>query len=170
VHPVFVGSAITGAGVGALMAGLAELLPVADGDPDGPVSGSVFKIERGPTGEKIAYVRLFSGTVRVRDRLEHGPDGAHGKVTGLAVVEGGGPVRRQAAGAGQIAMLRGLPDVLVGDPIGEPRDGAAARHFAPPTLETVVVPATPAEGGARDAERPGRPSRARELCSGTCRM
>ena len=37
------------------------------GDADGPVSGTVFKIERGPAGDKVAYVRLFSGTVRTRD-------------------------------------------------------------------------------------------------------
>src|SRR6266545_3435539 len=48
VHPVFFGSAITGAGVDSLMSGIAELLPAADRDVDGPVSGSVFKIERGP--------------------------------------------------------------------------------------------------------------------------
>jgi ribosomal protection tetracycline resistance protein len=144
VHPVFAGSAITGAGVDALTAGIAELLPAADGDPDGPLSGTVFKIERGPAGEKVAYARLHSGTLHVRDRLGDGG----GKVTALAAVEGGGPVRRQAVSAGQIATLRGLPDIRVGDPIGAPRPGTAERHFAPPTLETVVVPATPAEGGA----------------------
>ena len=48
VHPVFFGSAITGAGVEPLMAGIAELLPAAAGDAEGPVSGTVFKIERGP--------------------------------------------------------------------------------------------------------------------------
>ena len=64
MHPVFFGSAITGAGVEQLMAGIAELLPAAAGDPDGPVAGTVFKIERGASGEKIAYVRMFSGTVR----------------------------------------------------------------------------------------------------------
>jgi ribosomal protection tetracycline resistance protein len=147
VHPVFAGSAITGAGVDALTAGIAELLPAADGDPDGPLSGTVFKIERGPAGEKVAYARLHSGTLHVRDRLENGG----GKVTALAAVEGGGPVRRQAVSAGQIATLRGLPDIRVGDPIGAPRPGTAERHFAPPTLETVVVPATPSDGGALHA-------------------
>src|SRR5271165_3619659 len=34
VHPVFFGSAITGAGIGPLMAGIAELLPAAAGDAD----------------------------------------------------------------------------------------------------------------------------------------
>src|SRR6059058_5383730 len=45
LHPVFFGSALTGAGVDSLMSGIAELLPAAEGDVDGPVSGSVFKIE-----------------------------------------------------------------------------------------------------------------------------
>jgi ribosomal protection tetracycline resistance protein len=150
VHPVFVGSAITGAGVGALTAGVERLLPAADGDADGPVSGTVFKIERGAAGEKVAYVRLFSGTVRVRDRLEFGR-GKRGTVTALAVVEGGAPVRRPAVGAGQIGMLRGLGDIRIGDALGAARSGTANRHFAPPTLETVVVPATPADGGALHA-------------------
>jgi ribosomal protection tetracycline resistance protein len=74
VHPVFFGSAITGAGVDALIAGIKEFLPAACGGADGPVAGTVFKVERGPAGEKIAYVRMFSGTVRTRDRLRS----AHG--------------------------------------------------------------------------------------------
>ena len=73
-HPVFFGSAMTGAGVDALTAGIRELLPAAEGDADGPVSGTVFKVERGPTGERIAFARMFSGTVRARDRLRFGPD------------------------------------------------------------------------------------------------
>ncbi|HEY2687031.1 MAG TPA: GTP-binding protein, partial [Streptosporangiaceae bacterium] len=59
VYPVFFGSAITGAGIAQLMGGLTELLPASPGDPDGPLSGSIFKIERGSSGEKIAYVRMF---------------------------------------------------------------------------------------------------------------
>jgi ribosomal protection tetracycline resistance protein len=76
VHPVFFGSATSGAGVDALMAGIAELLPAAGGDVDGPASATVFKIERGPAGERIAYVRMFSGVLRVRDRLQVGETSA----------------------------------------------------------------------------------------------
>ena len=61
VYPVFFGSAVTGAGVPPLMAGLTELLPAAAGDAAGPVSGRVFKIERGPRGEKLAYVTYVLG-------------------------------------------------------------------------------------------------------------
>src|SRR2546423_1706788 len=69
VHPVFFGSAITGAGVAALTAGISEFLPATEGKADDSLSGTVFKVERGPAGEKVAYVRMFSGTLRVRDRL-----------------------------------------------------------------------------------------------------
>jgi ribosomal protection tetracycline resistance protein len=147
VHPVFFGSAITGAGVDPLIAGIGELLPAAAGDADGPVSGTVFKVERGPAGEKVAYVRMFSGTVRVRDRLRFGR-GKEGKVTAIGVFERGSASRRGAVAAGQIGKLWGLGDIRIGDPVGAAPATRAERQFAPPTLETVVVPCRPADKGA----------------------
>ena len=150
VHPVFFGSAITGAGVDALAAGITELLPAAAGDAGDPVAGAVFKVERGPAGEKIAYVRMFSGTIGVRDRLAFG--GRHGdhegKVTAISVFERGAAVARPSVAAGQIAKLWGLTEVRIGDVIGHRPAPATGRQFAPPTLETVVVPGRPADRGA----------------------
>jgi ribosomal protection tetracycline resistance protein len=134
VHPVFFGSAITGAGVDALTEGITELLPAARGDADGPLAGTVFKIDRGPAGERVAYVRLFGGTLRVRDRV-----GQH-TVTGLEVFDRGGTVRRSCAVGGEIAKVWGLGAVRIGDAIGERRGHGDGHHFAPPTLETLVVP------------------------------
>jgi ribosomal protection tetracycline resistance protein len=147
VHPVFFGSAITGAGVEPLLAGITELLPAAQGDPDGPVSGSVFKVERGPAGEKVASVRMFSGTVRVRDRLPL-PRGAEGRVTAISVFDRGAAVRRAAVAAGQIATVWGLGAVQIGDVVGEPPATTAAPPFARPSLETVVVPRRPGDKAA----------------------
>ncbi|GGO77463.1 elongation factor G [Nonomuraea cavernae] len=150
VHPVFFGSAITGAGVHALIAGVRELLPAAGGDAAGPVSGTVFKVERGPSGEKIAYVRLFSGTVRLRDRLPFGHHG-EGKVTAISVFDHGSDVRSASVSAGRIGRIWGLDDIRIGDRVGEPRATSDDHHFAPPTLETVVVPLDPAGRGALHA-------------------
>jgi ribosomal protection tetracycline resistance protein len=141
VYPVFFGSAITGAGIAQLMAGIAELLATSDGDPDGPLSGSIFKIERGSRAEKIAYVRMFSGTVHVRDRLQFG-SGLDDKVTAVAVFERGPAVQRKAVSAGQIGMLWGLGEAQIGDQIGE-TENEAALQFPPPTLESAVVPCDP---------------------------
>jgi ribosomal protection tetracycline resistance protein len=147
VHPVFFGSAITGAGVDPLIAGITELLPAAEGDADGPVSGTVFKVERGPAGEKVAYVRMFSGTVRTRDRLRF-RRGHEGKVTAVSVFDRGAAVRRASVAAGQIGKLWGLGDVQIGDAVGGSRTTSERHYFAPPTLETVVVPCRPADKGA----------------------
>jgi ribosomal protection tetracycline resistance protein len=139
VHPVYFGSAMTGAGVPELIAGIKELLPPAGGDPEGPLSGTVFKVERGPAGEKIAYARLFSGTLRTRDRVLFGDPRREGKVTAISVFDHGTDVRDEAVPAGRIARLWGLAEVRIGDSIGVPRT-APGHVFAPPTLETVVVP------------------------------
>ncbi|MFG2958179.1 GTP-binding protein [Streptomyces sp. NPDC048291] len=145
VHPVYFGSAATGAGVPDLIAGIERLLPAACGDPAGPFSGTVFKVERGPAGEKIAYARLFSGTLGVRDRIPFGGDRTpvggrpEGRVTGLSVFEDGTDLRRDSAGAGRIVKVWGLGGIRIGDALGLP-GRAYEHHFAPPTLETVVVP------------------------------
>ena len=134
LHPVFFGSAITGAGVDALREGITALLPAMRGDADGPLAGTVFKIDRGPAGERVAYVRLFSGTLRVRDRV-----GEH-TVTSIEVFDRGATVRRSCAIGGEIAKVRGLVEARIGDAIGERRGHGGEHHFAPPTLETVVLP------------------------------
>jgi ribosomal protection tetracycline resistance protein len=150
VYPVFFGSAITGAGVDSLTAGIKELLPAAEGDANGPASGTVFKVERGPAGEKIAYVRMFSGTMRARDRLKFGRD-SEAKVTAISVFHHGSAAQRTSFTAGQIGKLWGLGDIQIGDTLGVSRTSPARHYFSPPTLETVVVPRRPADKGALHA-------------------
>ncbi|KAA0941768.1 elongation factor G [Streptomyces apricus] len=159
VHPVLFGSAMTGAGVDDLVRGIGELLPAAPGRPEGPVSGTVFKVERGAAGERIAYARMFSGTVRTRDVLAFG-DGSvrrEGRVTAVEVFARGAARRDTSVTAGRIGRLRGLGGIRIGDTIGVPRERVAEfadaapagrQHFSPPTLETVVVPCRPADKGA----------------------
>ncbi len=53
-----------------------------------------------------------------------------------------------AVGAGRIGQLRGLEDVRIGDTFGVPRTAAGDGQFAPPSLETVVLPRHPADRGA----------------------
>jgi ribosomal protection tetracycline resistance protein len=145
VYPVFFGSALTGAGIEPLMTGIAELLPAAVGDDEGPVSGRIFKIERGSSGEKIAYVRMFSGAVRIRERLGFG-DGLEGKVTAVAVFERGPAVQRPAVRAGQIAKVWGLAEARIGDRVGDLAREGADRQFPPPALESAVVAREPGDG------------------------
>ena len=147
--PVLYGSALTGAGTDSLAEALTDLLPTDAGDAEGPLSGTVFKIERGAAGQKLAYARLFSGTVRTRDRLRFG-SGHEGKVTDIRVFDDGTDQQRTSVTAGQIAKLSGLVSVQVGDSVG-PTARRADPAFAPPTLETVVTSEDPAQHGALHA-------------------
>jgi ribosomal protection tetracycline resistance protein len=139
LHPVFFGSALTGAGVEEVMGGVAELLPARATDRDGPLSARVFKIERGAGGDRVAYTRVFSGRVTVRDRFDAG------RVTAIRVFADGGTEQRDTVEAGEIARLWGLGEIQIGDWLGE-RRGGVEHHFAPPMFESVARPVDPADG------------------------
>ena len=143
VHPVYFGSAITGAGIEALRAGITEFLPTAQGDDGDPLAGTVFAIERDAAGAKSAVVRLFTGTLGIRDRVTFSRrDTAgtlvreSGKATGVRAANG----QPDRVGAGGIAYVTGLPGIRVGDHVGAAQATAALPRFRPPTLETVVTP------------------------------
>ncbi|WP_328991361.1 TetM/TetW/TetO/TetS family tetracycline resistance ribosomal protection protein [Kribbella sp. NBC_01245] len=148
VHPVYFGSAITGEGVPELAEGIRTFLPAASAQPaDGALQGEVFKIERGPAGERIAYARLFEGALAVRDRVSlfDGPTSYDGKVSRLQVFESGKAVPVDRAEAGRIAKIWGLGEVRIGDQLGRYDERAGAISFPPPTLETSVRAADPSD-------------------------
>jgi len=164
LHPVFFGSALTGEGTLDLTDGIRTLLPPScDADANGELRGTVFAIERAGSGEKIAYMRLFSGELRERQqvtfrRLEQsGKIGElTGKIAGLEVIgdhlsasetgEQAAPnqVSRdrprpdQRLTSGNIGKLRGLPHIRVGDHLGEWDSLTLQPTFSPPSLMTVV--------------------------------
>ena len=148
VHPVFFGSAITGAGVDSLISGIAELLPAAGGDVDGPVSGTVFKVERGPGRGEDRLRPHVLGHGAARETGCGSATAIERKVTAIDVFDRGSTVRRRSVAARQIGRLWGLGDVRIGDAIGAPQVSTPALHFARPTLETVVVARRPGEKGA----------------------
>ena len=135
---MYFGAALTGVGVEDLLHAIPKLLPSVEGDRTGPASGTVFKIERGPSGEKIAFVRMFSGTLRTRDRLQLGVDVE--TVTAIDVFDRGTTRRRPATHAGEIAKVHGLSTSRIGDTFGPNAHTFDQQAFAPPTLETAIVP------------------------------
>ncbi|GAA2223732.1 TetM/TetW/TetO/TetS family tetracycline resistance ribosomal protection protein [Promicromonospora sukumoe] len=119
--------------------------PSAVGPGADAPSGVVFAIDR-EDGRKRAFVRMRSGVLRVRDRV----DLRHGKserITALRVANRGTLEPRSTAEAGQIAVVQGLATARVGDVVGPERPGdERGSQFPPPSYET-VVDAAPGERG-----------------------
>lgn len=138
VTPVVCGSALTGAGVAGLRELVVSLLPPA-ATPAGPVAGTVFAVDRDERGRR-AWVRLWAGELRVRDRVGFG-DARPAPVTEVAVSTPDGDVVTPAARAGEIAVVRG-PSARIGDTLGRPPRRREHR-FAPPTLQALVEPEDP---------------------------
>jgi ribosomal protection tetracycline resistance protein len=140
VTPAFVGAALAGIGVDELLRAVPALLPVAPVSTTGPASGTVFKVARGPNGEKLALVRIFAGTLRTRDRVRlDGGAPSVGTVTAIDVFEHATTRRRAATHAGDIATLHGLSSARIGDTFGRAARALTHRTFARPSLETAVI-------------------------------
>lgn len=154
IVPVFFGSAITGAGVEELLAGVEEWLPPALEANEAPLSGSIFKIARRASGEKVIYARLLAGSLATRQQvMMHRPDAIGDtepfaeRITAIDRFISGQAAQTDVAGAGEIVGLHGLRCARIGDVIG---DGCASRHgighaFPEPALESNVFPIDPAQ-------------------------
>jgi len=153
VVPLYFGSAITGVGVSELLSGVEEWLPVVTTADDGPADGTVFKITRRASGEKIVYVRVFGGSLAVRQRVllqRRNPFGEieqiEERITGVDRFAAGATTAADRVGPGEIAALHGLRSVRIGDRIGSGGcDEEIAPAFAPPALESIVKPLDPAQ-------------------------
>ncbi|MGC8487693.1 MAG: GTP-binding protein [Clostridia bacterium] len=144
ILPAYPGSAMTGAGVEALMAGLASL--AVDGGVCGgeALRAEVFKLDRGPGSMRAAYVRMRAGRLQLRDRVVYGR-GQTGTVAALEGFVGGPAARTREVTAGQIAKVYGLSGVHVGDVLGDPGARRESPSFPPPMLESAVEPSRPGD-------------------------
>ncbi|MES2122289.1 MAG: translation factor GTPase family protein [Chlamydiota bacterium] len=155
VHPVYFGSAITGRGIEELTAGICSFLSPPQTSAEGPPQGSIFKIEREDSGEKVAYVRLDAGTLSTRDEISLSRRALTGemlthraKVTAIKLFENGKVLSGTQASAGNIAKVWGLKEARVGDKIGVAETLSSDAFFSPPTLETAVRAKNPLDNPA----------------------
>ena len=141
VYPIFFGSAMTGIGVTELLENISALLPANNSSPDEELSGVVFKIEREPSGEKIAYVRLFSGSLHIRkyvdiQRNESLPHKE--KIKKMCIFHNGDAIQISTVPSGEFCKVWGLSDIKIGDIIGERTDYIKDIHFAEPQMEAAI--------------------------------
>lgn len=141
VYPIFFGSAMTGIGVTELLENISTLFPANKSAENETLSGVVFKIEREPSGEKIAYVRVFSGRLHVRKYvdIQRGDVLGHKeKVKKICLFHNGNVVQASIVPSGEFCKVWGLNDIKIGDIIGERTDYIKDIHFAEPQMEASI--------------------------------
>lgn len=154
VFPLFVGSAMRQIGIKELIKGIEMFLPVnetaqnlqQESDVSSP-SALVFKIERGPLGEKKYFVRVFKGALQLRESITihrktrtDGTEIHKEKITEIEIFDKGKTMHAGRLEHGDIGVIKGPKNLKIGDVIGEWTDQIRFVSFAEPNMETKIDP------------------------------
>lgn len=138
LFPLVYGAAAKGLGITGLLDAMIDYLPRAGGDAEQPVSGIVYNIQRDKSMGRMAFVRLYEGTIRNRDTVKNYSQELEAKVTQIRKVEGGRTEDVGALTAGDIAVVYGLSGVRIGDVLGRPDAIPQEARLAVPLLTVRV--------------------------------
>ena len=140
--PVYHGSAKNGLGIQQLMDAVIGLFQPTTEQGSAALCGRVFKVEYTDCGQRLVYLRLYSGTLRLRDTVAlAGREKL--KITEMRIPSKGEIVRTDTAHKGEIVILPSdslrLNDIL-GDKTQLPREMWSDVPF--PMLRTTITPKT----------------------------
>ena len=108
--PVFFGSALKNEGVYEFLESFASLvIPPVYGNE---FAARVFKIARDEAGNRLTYMKLMGGSIRVREMI------GDEKVTGIRVYSGGKYENRDRVEAGEVCVVTGLKSTKAGGGLG----------------------------------------------------
>ncbi|WP_127587914.1 GTP-binding protein [Paenibacillus koleovorans] len=138
LFPVLFGASSRGIGISELMDAILRWLPGPRGDSAAPVAGIIFKLERDPDMGRIAYMRLYNGTLHNRDIVHNVTQDIQEKVTQIRKID----VRKSEdvgiLQAGDIAAVYGLSRARIGDIVGTAAGVPDERKLAVPLLSVQV--------------------------------
>lgn len=140
LFPVLCGVAKNNIGIEALLDAILHYLPNANTDSDAPTSGVVYRLEHDPKLGRIAGVRLYRGQLQNRDTVQNTTADREEKITQikkpvLNKFEDTGLIQ-----AGDIGFVCGMPDVQIGDVLGDPKPVPGNYTLSEPLLSVQVIP------------------------------
>jgi GTP-binding protein len=115
-------------------------VPVASKDEDGPFKAQPFNLAYDNFSGRLAIVRVYSGSVNVGDTVfvkHKDKETTSHKITKLFTFEGIARKEAQTIGAGDIAIVAGLPDAYIGDTLAKSEDEELLESISidEPTIE-----------------------------------
>ncbi|GAA0371271.1 elongation factor G [Bacillus horti] len=142
VFPLFAGSAVKGIGVSQLIESLGDFFPVHTQKEEmtKPLSAIVFKVMKDLDGRRNAFIRLFQGSIQLRDEIELSSQSRETifyKVKQLQILQDGKWMFTDYVAQGDIAILTG-GDVKIGDIFGNVSDKMRRFNFHKPPMQVKV--------------------------------
>ncbi|HEY5100600.1 MAG TPA: translational GTPase TypA [Gaiellaceae bacterium] len=111
--------------LGPLVQTILATVPAPSYDPDHPLQALVTNLDASPYVGRLALLRIHHGTLRKGAQIawcRHDGTIENARVTELYVSEALDRVPVDEAGPGEIVALAGLPEVTIGETIGDPDD------------------------------------------------
>jgi len=163
--PVLCGSAFKNKGVQPLLDGVIDLLPSPldvkavegedDGgkiisrktDPDEKLAGLVFKLMSDSFVENLAFVRVYSGTIKVGDKVYNPVKKKQEKIAKLMKLHANKREEVEQISAGDIGAIVGLKFTTTGDTLCEKGDCIIleSMDFPDPVIGVAIEPKSKAE-------------------------
>ena len=119
VFPCFFGSALHRDGTGYLLRNL-EILATVPAYEESPFGAAVYKISRDEQGNRMTWMKITSGCLRVKDLVSGEKNGERWeeKADQIRIYSGSGYTQIPYAEAGQVCAVTGLSKTLAGEGLG----------------------------------------------------
>ena len=164
--PVLCGSALKNRGVQMLMDAVVEYLPspievppvigihpdtedeeLRSADPDGPFSALVFKTVTDSYVGRLAYTRIYSGTLKKGDMIFNINRGIRERVSRILQMHANSREDMDEIAAGEIAALIGLKETATGDNLCDKQNPILLEpmHFPEPVVSVAIEAESKAE-------------------------
>ena len=164
-HPVFCGSAYKNKGIQLLLDGVIDYLPspldvnnahaeTSTGEPyvceprdDAPLVSLAFKIATDPYIGRLAYVRVYSGTLKAGSYVMNTTKGVKERIGRVVLMHSNHRQEVEELHAGDIGAVVGLKSTTTGDTLADEKVDAILEKmvFPEPVIEEAVEPKSKAD-------------------------
>jgi len=119
LYPVMLGVAKNGIGIKELLAAIIDYLPAPKTAIETTeLAASVFKIQHDPILGRLAFIRLFSGSIKTRDEIHNSTRNCDEKVNQIKFPAVRGWQDVHEISAGEVGIVTGFKSARIGDQFG----------------------------------------------------